>query len=373
MAAIRFEHVTKRYDDTAAAPAVDDVTLAIADGEFFVLLGPSGCGKSTLLKMVAGLDEPSDGGIYLDDDLVNFTPPGARNVAMVFQSYALYPHKTVRENVAFPLKMRKQPTRVARAAVERVAQPLELTGLLDRGVDTLSGGQRQRVAVARALVRDPRVLLMDEPLSNLDALLRTQMREELLRIHSRVPGTVVYVTHDQVEAMTLGNRIGVMDGGRLVQVGRPMDIYRAPATRFVASFLGSPPMNLFPARVERSAGPPAAAAEGLRVPLGDATALADDEPVTLGVRPEDVVLRADGAERPWTVELVEELGAECVISLRLGEARMRVRMFGTQLGVAAGDRTDVHVPPGRAHVFDRGGARVDVAPVPAPAQQGTPS
>src|SRR3954449_10755051 len=243
MASVELHRVSKRYSDDGA-PAVAELDLGIEDGELFVLLGPSGCGKSTLLKLIGGLEEPSAGEIRIDGRLVNHVSPGRRDVAMVFQSYALYPHMTARENVRFPLRMAKVPRAEAVAAVEEAAGVLGLEALLDRKGGALSGGERQRVAVARALVRDPAVLLMDEPLSNLDALLRMHTREELLRLHRSVPGTIVYVTHDQVEAMTMGDRIGVMEHGRLAQVGSAMEIYDQPATRFVAGFIGAPPMSL---------------------------------------------------------------------------------------------------------------------------------
>jgi multiple sugar transport system ATP-binding protein len=219
VADVRLIDVTRRYT-AGDAPAVDRVSLEVPDGQLFALLGPSGCGKSTLLKLIGGLEEPDEGEIHIGSRLVNFVSPGRRDVAMVFQSYALYPHMTARENIRFPLRMRKVPRGEAARAVDRAAEVLELGELLGRKVESLSGGQRQRVAVARAIVRDPAVLLMDEPLSNLDALLRMHTREELLRLHRTVPGTILYVTHDQVEAMTMGDRIGVMDRGRLAQVAR---------------------------------------------------------------------------------------------------------------------------------------------------------
>ena len=219
-----------------------------------MLLGPSGCGKSTLLKMVAGLEGVTDGEIYIDRELINYVPPGRRGVAMVFQNYALYPHMTVRQNIGFPLKMAKTRRDRIEAAVQEVAAIVALSELLERPVSQLSGGQRQRVALARALVRQPRVTLMDEPLSNLDALLRVQTREELLRLHRRVPGTVIYVTHDQVEALTMGDRIGVMRAGELMQVGSAEEVYAKPANRFVAGFVGSPRMNLLDGTIRTSEG-----------------------------------------------------------------------------------------------------------------------
>src|SRR4051794_8602726 len=253
MAIVRLEGVCKRYDG-GTADAVEDVSLTIADGELFALLGPSGCGKSTLLKLIGRLEEPTEGLIHIGDRVANHVSPGRRNVAMVFQNYALYPHRTARENIRFPLRMRKVPRADADAAVRDAAATLDLGALLDRKVDALSGGERQRVAVARAIVRDPAVLLMDEPLSNLDALLRMHTREELLRLHREVPGTIVYVTHDQVEAMTMGDRIGIMQRGRLVQVGSPLDVYDRPVNRFVAGFIGTPPMSFVQGRLTAAHG-----------------------------------------------------------------------------------------------------------------------
>ncbi|MGH2970495.1 MAG: ABC transporter ATP-binding protein, partial [Solirubrobacteraceae bacterium] len=271
MASVELAHVSKHYP-AAPAAAVDDVSLTIRDDELFVLLGPSGCGKSTLLKLIGGLEEPSEGEIRIGGRTVNFVSPGRRNVAMVFQSYALYPHMTARENIRFPLRMGKVPRSVADPSVSRVASVLELEPLLDRKVQALSGGERQRVAVARAIVRDPDVLLMDEPLSNLDALLRTHTREELLRLHRSVPGTVVYVTHDQVEAMTMGDRIGVMQHGRLVQVATPLEVYRRPTNRFVAGFIGTPPMSFLEGEVADRGGVLHFCCEGVELRLPSALA-----------------------------------------------------------------------------------------------------
>jgi multiple sugar transport system ATP-binding protein len=365
MASVSLEGIGKRYDG-AAADAVHEATLEIADGELFVLLGPSGCGKSTLLKLIGGLEEPTEGEIRIGDRVVNHVGPGRRDVAMVFQSYALYPHMTARDNIRFPLRMAKVERGRARAAVEEAAETLGLEALLDRKVGSLSGGERQRVAVARAIVRDPAVLLMDEPLSNLDALLRLQTREELLRLHRDVPGTIVYVTHDQVEAMTMGDRIGVMERGRLAQVGTPLEVYRRPATRFVAGFIGTPPMSFLegePVDVEGALrfrgegvdlalpGPLAAAAAERRADLGGRWAL--------GVRPEAVELVSPNGGPPpdWRVDVVEHLGAECVVGLRCGGAFLRSRQRAdAELAVEA--PVGVRLPPGALHLFAPDGARV---------------
>jgi multiple sugar transport system ATP-binding protein len=364
MATLRLVEVGKRYDGSGA-PAVEDVTLEIADGELFVLLGPSGCGKSTLLKLIGGLEDPTEGEIHIGDRLVNYVAPGRRNVAMVFQSYALYPHMTARQNIRFPLRMHKVPRREADDAVARAAATLELEPLLDRKVDALSGGERQRVAVARALVREPSVLLMDEPLSNLDALLRMHTREELLRLHRAVPGTIVYVTHDQVEAMTMGDRIGVMERGRLVQVGSPLEVYDRPVDRFVAGFIGTPPMSFVPGRLQDRDGDLRFLGEGVDLALPRALARAaeasrgDRGGWALGIRPEAVQVSAPngGPPPPWRVEVVEHLGAESVIGLRCGDTYVRSRLgFGVRMTV---DRpVDVGFPAEALHLFTPAGRNV---------------
>jgi multiple sugar transport system ATP-binding protein len=361
MAGVRLSGVTRRYARDEPA-AVDAVSLEIADGELFVLLGPSGCGKSTLLKLIGGLEEPDEGEIHIGERLVNYVSPGRRDVAMVFQSYALYPHMTARENIRFPLKMRKVARAEADDAVERAAGVLDLGALLHRKVDALSGGQRQRVAVARAIVRDPAVLLMDEPLSNLDALLRMQTREELLRVHRSVPGTIVYVTHDQVEAMTMGDRIGVMDRGRLVQVATPLEVYGRPANRFVAGFVGTPPMSFVDGELTPEGG---FRAEGIDLALPRELARAalrggeDREGWSLGVRPEAVQVTSlnGGPPAGWTVEAVEHLGADSIVGLRHGRSFLRSRLgFGAT--VTPGSAVGVWLPPEGIHLFDAHGRNV---------------
>jgi multiple sugar transport system ATP-binding protein len=357
MASVRLERVGKRYEG-GTADAVEDVSLAIPDGELFVLLGPSGCGKSTLLKLIGGLEDPSEGEIHIGDGLVNHVEPGRRNVAMVFQSYALYPHMTARENIAFPLRMRKVARAEAADAVRRASAALELDALLGRKVDALSGGERQRVAVARAIVRDPAVLLMDEPLSNLDALLRMHTREELLRLHRAVPGTVVYVTHDQVEAMTMGDRIGVMQRGRLVQVGSPLEVYDRPANRFVAGFIGTPPMSFVDGRLTADDDGLRFRGDGVDLVLpgalarGAARVAAGPEGWALGIRPEAVEVRSPNGSPPsgWRVDVVEHLGAECIVGLRCGATFVRSRLgYGTRMEP---DReVDVRFPPSGLHLF----------------------
>src|SRR5476649_2516611 len=251
MAQVTLRKVVKKYDEVLAVRGVD---LDIADKEFIVLVGPSGCGKSTTLRMIAGLEEISGGDIAIGGNIVNDVPPKDRDIAMVFQNYALYPHMNVYENMSFGLKLKKTPKQDIDRRVRQAAQILDITELLDRKPKQLSGGQRQRVAMGRAIVRDPKVFLFDEPLSNLDAKLRVQMRTEIKKVHQKVRTTTVYVTHDQVEAMTLADRVVVMNGGRIEQVGTPNDLYHFPATKFVAGFIGSPAMNFIPCKVEETSG-----------------------------------------------------------------------------------------------------------------------
>jgi sn-glycerol 3-phosphate transport system ATP-binding protein len=306
VAEVSFHEVTKVFPN--GTTAVEALTCTIADGEFMVLVGPSGCGKTTALRMVAGLEEPTSGAIAIGGEVVNGVSPQDRDIAMVFQNYALYPHKTVLENLAFGLRQHKVPTAEITERVREVSSLLTLNELLDRKPSQLSGGQRQRVAMGRALARRPRVYLLDEPLSNLDAQLRTQLRADLKQLHQRFATTTVYVTHDQVEAMTLGDRIGVMSGGQLLQLGTPQEIYRRPANVFVAGFIGSPPMNLLKA-----------SATGGRVDAGDLV-LEVSGPhggeLVVGVRPEALRLVTDGAEghaMQVRVEVVELLGHETIV------------------------------------------------------------
>jgi multiple sugar transport system ATP-binding protein len=313
MAEITLDHVTKRYPD--GYEAVNDINLGIADGEFVILVGPSGCGKSTALRMIAGLEDITEGELKIDGEVVNEKPPKDRDIAMVFQNYALYPHMTVRENMGFALKLRGVPQEEIDRKVGEAARILDLTQHLDRKPAQLSGGQRQRVAMGRAIVRDPKAFLMDEPLSNLDAKLRVQMRTEVSRIQARLGTTTVYVTHDQTEAMTLGDRVAVMRLGTLQQVGSPMELYTKPRNLFVAGFIGSPAMNFMPASVEDGS---------LRLPMGEVTVpseirerVTDGRPLIAGIRPEnfaDAALVREGRERGFTfrarIEVLEWLGAE---------------------------------------------------------------
>jgi len=318
MAELQLQGLRRTYAN--GVTAVDGIDLAVADGEFMVLVGPSGCGKSTTLRMIAGLEEMSAGRMLIGGVDVTDVPPADRGVAMVFQSYALYPHMTVAENMGFALKIAGRPKREVDDAVRRAAASLQLEPLLDRKPRALSGGQRQRVAIGRAIVREPKVFLFDEPLSNLDASLRTQMRLEMARLHERLGATIVYVTHDQVEAMTLGDRIAVFNAGRIEQVGSPSAVYNQPVNRFVAGFLGSPQMNFLPATVTHDAQGPAlqvAGAGQLALPAGGTLPLADVR--TLGVRPEHWQLvpgdAGDGLRA--SVERVEWLGDVTLVHCRL--------------------------------------------------------
>jgi multiple sugar transport system ATP-binding protein len=361
MAGVSFEHVTKRFGDVVA---VRELTLDVADREFLVLLGPSGCGKSTALRMIAGLDEPNEGTIRIGDVVVNDIEPRDRDVAMVFQSYALYPHMTVARNIEFPLKSRKVPSKERSELVRQAAETLGLGDLLGRKPAQLSGGQRQRVALARAIVRRPQAFLMDEPLSNLDAKLRVQTRADLIELQRRLEATVIYVTHDQTEAMTMGHRIAVMSAGELQQIGPPQEVYDRPANLFVAGFIGTPPMNVIPADVVRDDGEVAVALPGARVPLQQGLAAAaaarGTQQVIVGVRPEHLVIGEDGAV-PATVSVVESLGYERNVGCRLADGTL---VIARQAIEAPAPRVDGAVrlaaEPGRLHVFDAdGGDRIE--------------
>jgi len=314
--------VTKRFADVTA---VDDLTLEVADEEFLVLLGPSGCGKSTALRMIAGLEEPTAGSIEIGERPVNDVEAKDRDVAMVFQSYALYPHMTVRRNIEFPLKSRRVPADERNRLVEEATKMLGLEALLERKPAQLSGGQRQRVALARAIVRRPQAFLMDEPLSNLDAKLRVQTRAELIELRRRLGATIVYVTHDQVEAMTMGDRIAVLDQGVLQQVDVPQDVYARPANLFVARFIGNPPMNTVDGEMVSSNGTTGVQIRGgvipLPPPLATAAGRGDRREVVLGVRPEHLVLGSEGPISA-TVSVVESLGHEQHVICRLEDGQL---------------------------------------------------
>jgi multiple sugar transport system ATP-binding protein len=345
--------VTKRFGDVTA---VDNLTLDVADEEFMVLLGPSGCGKSTALRMVAGLEEPTEGTIEIGDRAVNDVEAKDRDIAMVFQSYALYPHMTVRRNIEFPLKSRKVPKEERARLVEEAAGVLGLSELLARKPAQLSGGQRQRVALARAIVRRPEAFLMDEPLSNLDAKLRVQTRAELIELRRRLRATIVYVTHDQVEAMTMGDRIAILDQGVLQQVAGPQEVYARPANLFVARFIGNPPMNTITGDVVRHNG-----GLGVRIPggvvglpptLGGAVEQRALDQVVLGVRPEDLEIADDGPVTA-TVSVVEALGHERHVMCRLVDGQLViVRQSASAPPPTEEHKIGITVDAERVHVFE---------------------
>jgi multiple sugar transport system ATP-binding protein len=359
MARIAFEHVDKQYTGGETL-AVNDLNLEVNDGEFLVLVGPSGCGKTTALRCLAGLEDITDGQIVIGDRVVNDLPPKDRDIAMVFQSYALYPHMTLFENMAFSIRMRKRPKAEIESKVREAAQILGLENLLDRKPGALSGGQRQRVALGRAIVRDPAVFLMDEPLSNLDAKLRVQTRAEIARLHQRLGTTIVYVTHDQVEAMTMGDRIAVMRDGILQQVGTPKMLYEAPANRFVAGFIGSPAMNFLTGRVKVEGDKVALALDGLEIALsGRAATLARtrgvDSELVVGMRPEHFDAAASAAEGtisvPATVEVVEFLGNEELIHANVAGNDV-VALVPSARGVTVGDKVTLVIADSVVHAFD---------------------
>ena len=357
MAAVQLLGIIKRFGDVQVVHGVD---LEIADGEFVVLVGPSGCGKTTLMRMVAGLEDISAGELRIGGQRANHLPPQKRNIAMVFQSYALYPHLSVYENIAFGPRLRKEPEAEFRPRIHAVAKMLNLTPYLDRLPRALSGGQRQRVAMGRAVVREPELFLFDEPLSNLDAKLRVQMRTEIKALHQRLANTVIYVTHDQIEAMTLADRIVVMNAGRIEQVGRPLELYDRPANQFVAGFIGSPAMNFIAGTVIAAGnGEDLALAtdSGPAFPL-PAGCAAPGQSVTLGIRPEHVELAADGPVA-LQVDVVEPTGAETHFYSRVGEAPFCVAVHH-RLEVAPGQTVRLAFPDQRVHLFDRAsGARLN--------------
>ena len=350
MARIEFKQVTKRYGNDVLA--VRSLDLEIRDKEFVVLLGPSGCGKSTTLNLIAGLEETTEGELRFGDAIVNELPPHKRDVAMVFQSYALYPHKSVYENIAFGLRMRKVEGAEIDRRVLEAAHKLAIAHLLQRRPSQLSGGQRQRVALGRAMVRQPAVFLMDEPLSNLDAALRISMRAEIKQLHSAMQTTFVYVTHDQAEALTLADRIVVMNDGLIQQIGSADDIYERPGNMFVASFLGNPPINYLPGTIEHDGGSHFRRG-ALRVPLPWA-AKATGREVVLGIRPEDVAPLAQRGDAPsitGTVETVLPVGSDRFLGLKVEERSVFVRV-GKQAQHREGESITLGLAPERLHLFD---------------------
>ena len=354
MASVTIQAVRKQFGNV---PVLHGVDIDIADGSFTVLVGPSGCGKSTLLRMIAGLEEINGGEIRIGERLVNNLQPKERDIAMVFQNYALYPHMTVRQNMAFSLMLAKADKATIDSKVARAADILALGALLERYPRQLSGGQRQRVAMGRAIVRDPQVFLFDEPLSNLDAKLRVAMRSEIKELHQRLKTTSIYVTHDQIEAMTMGDKIVVMRDGRIEQTGSPLELYDHPANQFVAGFIGSPAMNFLPGTLKRSAN-------GAHVELADGTQLAapsaaggvDGQPVVYGTRPEHLML-ADSGGIPADVVVLEPTGMDTFVACRHGGVALSA-VFRERHSFAPGSTIRLQPDLQRAHLFDAGTGRV---------------
>ena len=365
MSTVSLKNIYKIYDNSVTA--VSDFNLEIADKEFIVLVGPSGCGKSTTLRMVAGLEEISKGELYIDGKLVNDVEPKDRDIAMVFQSYALYPHMTVRENMEFPLKLKKVPKEEIQQRVDQAAEILGITQYLDRKPKALSGGQRQRVSIGRAIVREPKVLLMDEPLSNLDAKLRNQMRAEIIKLRQRINTTFVYVTHDQTEAMTLGDRIVIMKDGFVQQIGTPQEVFEKPINIFVAGFIGTPQMNFFNARLEKKGGDYSVEYAGASFPLdGEMSAkLAgkgqQSADVILGVRPEHIAVQKDPSASAIeaSIEVSELMGSELYLHATVeGGQEVVIRTPTVELpaeyrgGVPYGTKLRFTFSPSLIHLFD---------------------
>ncbi len=346
MGALNIRQVRKAFGNVEILKGID---ISIDAGEFLILVGPSGCGKSTLLNMIAGLDVPTSGTIEIADRDVTHVPSKDRDIAMVFQSYALYPNMNVAQNIAFSLEMRKVPKAQRDEAVQRVAKMLQIGHLLDRKPGALSGGQRQRVAMGRALARDPKLFLFDEPLSNLDAKLRVEMRAEIKLLHQRTQTTTVYVTHDQVEAMTLGDRIAVMKDGTVQQFGAPDDIYSRPATRFVAEFIGSPAMNMVTAQRNGAS----LHAHGVELATTDAQRAAlqaiSGQDVVYGLRPEDLSFADDGL--PGALSMIEPTGPETYVTTDTAVGKLTARVPG-HVGAHVGDRVHLRWQPARSHLFD---------------------
>ncbi|MCE7933539.1 MAG: sn-glycerol-3-phosphate ABC transporter ATP-binding protein UgpC [Chlorobi bacterium CHB2] len=359
MAQVTLSNVTKQFDDGTVA--VNSVSFDLPDGKFLVIVGPSGCGKSTTLRMIAGLETATSGQITIGGQVVNNVHPKDRDIAMVFQNYALYPHMTVRQNMEFALKMRKVPKPDRQRRVMEVARMLELEPLLERKPKALSGGQRQRVALGRAIVRNPKVFLFDEPLSNLDAKLRSQTRAELQRLHHQLNATSIYVTHDQVEAMTMADQIVVMDGGQVQQIASPLDLYNRPANRFVAGFIGTPAMNFFQGKTETEGEQTWFAEQGengLRIPL-EQSPEAMARAATLGVRPEHFLLTEPGDRFGFAVkvQVVETLGNQTLIHFPTGSG-MGIAAISPDHEIRYGDQAWLRVQSDRVHPFAATGERL---------------
>lgn len=361
MASVTLEKINKVF---GRDHIIDDVDLEIGDGEFVVFVGPSGCGKSTLLRLIAGLESITDGDLRIDDTVVNDLPPRERGVGMVFQSYALYPHMTVYDNMAFGLKLAKQSDETINDRVMSTARILQLEELLHRKPKALSGGQRQRVAMGRAIAREPRILLFDEPLSNLDASLRVQMRNEIARLHNRLGSTMIYVTHDQVEAMTLADKIVVLNGGHVEQVGTPQELYQRPATKFVAGFIGSPTMNFMPAQLlakdDHGCRVLAAGVGELALPQ-DASAQPQSAALNIGVRPEHLRLAEPSGDNRFEIVNVEYLGNEVYVYLDPKEGdTLLIHRSEAPSQWEEGQHVSLVPDTQHVHLFDEGGAALDL-------------
>ena len=349
MADLVLNQINKHYGDSQV---LFDIDLTIPDGEFVVLVGPSGCGKSTLLRMIAGLEDVTYGDLLIAGHRANAVPPQRRNIAMVFQSYALFPHMTVRDNIAYGPKLRGEKTEEIDAKIERAAEILNLSPYLERYPRQLSGGQRQRVAMGRAVVREPTLFLFDEPLSNLDAQLRVQMRTEIKALHKKVGRTSIYVTHDQIEAMTLADRIVVMNGGHIEQIGTPLELYDRPETLFVARFIGSPSMNLLDATIASSDGKPKATlSNGTSMPLPEGIKGDVGSTVQIGIRPENIELATYGEGLPLTVDLIEQTGADTYVYGRISDQPV-VALFRWRLEAESDNVLYVQPQAGTEHYFD---------------------
>ncbi len=349
MATLRLEGLRKKF---GAAEIIKGVDLDIADGEFVVFVGPSGCGKSTLLRMIAGLEDISGGDLFIDGRRCNDMEPRERGIAMVFQSYALYPHLTVYQNMSFGLTLNRTPKAEVEARVREAARILKLEQLLERRPAQLSGGQRQRVAIGRAIVRKPSVFLFDEPLSNLDAALRMDMRMEIARLHKELGATMIYVTHDQVEAMTLADKIVVLDAGRVQQIGAPIELYKKPANRFVAGFIGSPKMNFLDVRVAAVSGGTATVESATVAPVAvAASGLSAGDRAVLGVRPQSLRRETGAGAIRGTVSLVERLGAETIVSLDTASGERALAVIPQDETFEAGSAVEFRFEPAAAHLF----------------------
>jgi multiple sugar transport system ATP-binding protein len=345
MASVGVVDVRKSYGNQEV---IHGVSISIEDGEFVILVGPSGCGKSTLLRMIAGLEPITSGDVKIDGRIVNALPPKDRDIAMVFQTYALYPHKTVAQNMGFALMLRRVPKTEIDARVMRAAEILDLVPYLGRYPRQLSGGQRQRVAMGRAIVRDPKVFLFDEPLSNLDAKLRVQMRAEIKELHQRLKTTIVYVTHDQVEAMTMADRIVVMHDGIVEQTGSPLELYDRPANMFVAGFIGSPSMNLIKGKIQGKSKPSFLTEDGITLPLMKAPAASDGRPAIYGIRPEHFTL---GGNVKANITVTEPTGSETQVIAKLGKQKI-VGVFRERIATRPGEDLAMLPTAGAAHLFD---------------------